>query len=63
MEVDLTVCWEEYSASATAVGHTIVFGGKKKLAGVWVHDREGAALLPLRYHSLQLYDPLMLALR
>jgi predicted TIM-barrel fold metal-dependent hydrolase len=37
-EVDLTVRWEDYAAGATAATHTIVFGGKAKLSGLWVPD-------------------------
>jgi predicted TIM-barrel fold metal-dependent hydrolase len=43
VEVDLTVRWNEYSASAQSATHTVVFGGKAKLAGLWVPDREVAA--------------------
>ena len=43
VEVDLTVRWEEYKASAQACDKTIVFGGKAKLSGLWVPDREVAA--------------------
>ncbi len=39
-EIDLTVRWEEYAAGATAASHTVVFGGKAKLAGLWVPDSE-----------------------
>lgn len=42
LEVDLTVRWEEYCAGATHAGHTIVFGGKARLAGLWVPDHEVA---------------------
>jgi uncharacterized protein len=42
-EIDLTVRWEEYRASALACDRTIVFGGKAKLSGLWVPDREVAA--------------------
>lgn len=38
-EVDLTVRWEEYNASARECDKTIVFGGKAKLSGLWVPDR------------------------
>lgn len=41
--MDLSVRWEEYQAGATAADHTIVFGGKAKLSGLWVPDREVAA--------------------
>lgn len=43
VEVDLTVRWEEYSRSATKCSRTVVFGGKAKLSGLWVPDREVAA--------------------
>jgi hypothetical protein len=43
VEVDLTVRWEEYQASAEGCGKTVVFGGKAKQAGLWVPDREVAA--------------------
>lgn len=41
-EIDLTVRWEEYHASAAQCARTIVFGGKAKLSGLWVPDREVA---------------------
>ncbi|HZS53708.1 MAG TPA: amidohydrolase family protein [Bryobacteraceae bacterium] len=43
LEVDLTVRWQQYHASATSCSKTIVFGGKAKLAGLWVPDTEVAA--------------------
>jgi len=43
VEVDLTVRWKEYEATAKDRQWTIVFGGKAKLAGVWVPDDEVAA--------------------
>lgn len=43
MEVDLTVRYEEYKAAAAGADKTIVFGGKAKLSGLWVPDREVAA--------------------
>src|SRR5437764_6557557 len=42
-EVDLTVRWEEYAASASQCDKTIVFGGKAKLSGLWVPDDEIAS--------------------
>lgn len=38
-EVDLTVRYSEYGASAPADVTSIVFGGKARLSGVWVDDR------------------------
>ncbi len=43
VEVDLTVRWENYSASAEGCDKTIVFGGKARLSGLWVPDHEIAA--------------------
>ena len=43
VEIDLTVRWEEYHARARQCDKTIVFGGKAKLAGLWVRDQEVAA--------------------
>jgi predicted TIM-barrel fold metal-dependent hydrolase len=43
VEVDLTVRWEEYSSQAPNCEKTVVFGGKAKLSGLWVPDREVAA--------------------
>lgn len=43
VEVDLTVRWNEYHASAADCHKTIVFGGKAKLSGLWVPDQEVAA--------------------
>lgn len=37
-EVDLTVRYDEYQASATLADRTIVFGGKARLSGLWVDD-------------------------
>src|SRR3954454_11975089 len=42
VEVDLTVRWDEYAASATLSRKTVVFGGKARLSGLWVADREVA---------------------
>ena len=39
MELDLTVRYDEYIASATQVDKTIVFGGKARLSGLWVDDQ------------------------
>ena len=42
VEVDLTVRWEDYQATAEGCDKTIVFGGKAKHSGLWVPDREVA---------------------
>lgn len=42
-EVDLTVRWHEYEATAAGCAKTIVFGGKAKLSGLWVPDQAVAA--------------------
>ncbi len=42
VEVDLTVRWSDYHATAATCDKTIVFGGKAKLSGLWVPDREVA---------------------
>jgi predicted TIM-barrel fold metal-dependent hydrolase len=39
MEVDLTIRYEDYRASAPPDSKAIVFGGKAKLSGTWVDDR------------------------
>ncbi len=38
VEVDLTVNYPDYAATAGDVAHTIVFGGKARLSGLWVDD-------------------------
>ena len=43
VEVDLTVRWSEYHATASDCRWTVVFGGKAKLAGLWVPDADVAA--------------------
>ncbi len=43
VEVDLTVRWDDYRASAEGCDKTIVFGGKAKLSGLWVPDHEIAS--------------------
>ncbi|WP_019547341.1 amidohydrolase family protein [Streptomyces sulphureus] len=42
-EVDLTVRWEQYAASAPADSLAIVFGGKARLSDLWVDDESVAA--------------------
>ena len=42
VEVDLTVRWSEYHATASTCEKTIVFGGKAKLSGLWVPDPDVA---------------------
>jgi predicted TIM-barrel fold metal-dependent hydrolase len=51
-EVDLTVRYEDYRASATPDTRTIVFGGKAKLSGVWVDDRHVAAYVAAHADTL-----------
>ncbi|MBM3735129.1 MAG: amidohydrolase [Acidobacteria bacterium] len=42
VEVDLTVRWEDYHKTAMQATRTVVFGGKARLAGIWVPDRDVA---------------------
>lgn len=42
-EVDLTVRYEDYRATAPGCDKTIVFGGKAKLSGLWVPDGDVAS--------------------
>ena len=60
VEVDLTVRWDEYHATATACEQTIVFGGKARLSGLWVPDRAVAAYVaqqPDRLRAFLCVDP------
>jgi predicted TIM-barrel fold metal-dependent hydrolase len=60
VEVDLTVRWDEYSATATACDRTIVFGGKARLSGLWVPDQavaEYVAQQPDRLTAFLCVDP------
>jgi len=41
--IDLTVRWPDYASTATQAAKTIVFGGKARLSGLWVPDREVAS--------------------
>lgn len=43
VEVDLTVRFEDYQRQSVPDVRTIVFGGKAKLSGLWVDDRDVAA--------------------
>ncbi|MEY3459879.1 MAG: hypothetical protein RL215_3036, partial [Planctomycetota bacterium] len=43
VEVDLTVRFEDYAATAPADVRAIVFGGKARLSGLWVDDAAVAA--------------------
>src|SRR5260370_11256236 len=43
VEVALTVRWSDYAATAADCRWTVVFGGKAKLAGIWVPDADVAA--------------------
>jgi len=60
MEVDLTVHYEDYCRTATAVDRAVVFGGKARLSGVWVDDHYVAqyvALDPKRLIGFLSVDP------
>ena len=60
VEIDLTVRWEEYRASAEECSKTIVFGAKAKLSGQWVPDRAVAdyvAQNPDRLVGFMALDP------
>lgn len=52
VEVDLTVRWAEYDATAAGCDRTVVFGGKAKLSGLWVPDAEVAAYVAKRSDRL-----------
>lgn len=52
VEVDLTVRYEDYRATAPAETKTIVFGGKAKLSGMWVDDRYIAAYVAAHADTL-----------
>ena len=52
VEVDLTVRYEDYRATASAETKTIVFGGKAKLSGMWVDDRYIAAYVAAHSDTL-----------
>jgi predicted TIM-barrel fold metal-dependent hydrolase len=58
--VDLSVRWSEYAATAQAAEKTIVFGGKARLSGLWVPDNEVAAYVssePQRLIGFLSLDP------
>lgn len=60
VDVDLSVRYDEYAKSATLASKTVVFGGKAKLAGLWVPDHEVAiyaALHPDRLIPFLSLDP------
>jgi predicted TIM-barrel fold metal-dependent hydrolase len=60
VETNLTVRWEEYQATAHECRHTIVFGSKAKLSGIWVPDHEVAAYVaahPERLTGFLCVDP------
>lgn len=59
-EVDLTVRFEEYAASAPAETRTVVFGGKARLSGLWCDDdyvAEQVARHPDRLIGFLALDP------
>ncbi len=39
VEIDFTVCYEDYLAQSREEVRTVVFGGKARLSGLWVDDR------------------------
>ena len=47
-DLDLTVRYEEYRATAGACERTIVFGGKARLSGLWVDDHFVASYVAAR---------------
>ena len=53
VEVDLTVRWDDYWATAEGCDKTVVFGGKAKLSGLWVPDREVAAYVATKPDRLR----------
>lgn len=60
MEVDLSVRFEDYAATASEPVRTIVFGGKARLSGLWVDDRyvaEYVAAHPERLIGFLSVDP------
>ncbi len=52
VEVDLTVSYDDYRASAPPDTKTIVFGGKAKLSGMWVDDHYVAAYVAAHRDTL-----------
>ena len=59
-EVDLTVRYDEYRRTASTADHTVVFGGKARLSGLWVDDRYVAdyvAIDPARLIGFLSVDP------
>jgi uncharacterized protein len=48
-KINLSVKWDQYHATASECGKSIVFGGKARLSGMWVPDHEVAAYV--RDHS------------
>ncbi|MEX2174325.1 MAG: amidohydrolase family protein [Pirellulaceae bacterium] len=51
-EVDLSVRYEDYRATATHSVRTIVFGGKARLSGLWVDDQYVADYVAAHPHDL-----------
>ncbi|MGE0758015.1 MAG: amidohydrolase family protein [Pirellulaceae bacterium] len=52
VEVDLTVRFEEYQAQSIPGVRTIVFGGKARLSGLWVDDRDVQSYVAAHPESL-----------
>jgi predicted TIM-barrel fold metal-dependent hydrolase len=60
VEVDLTVRYADYRATASVETTTVVFGGKARLSGVWVEDEFVAAYVakdPARLVGFLALDP------
>ena len=58
--VDMSATYEAYRASAPAETHTIVFGGKARLSGLWVDDQTVASYVardPSRLTGFLSVDP------
>jgi uncharacterized protein len=51
-EVDLTVRFEDYQRQSVSEVTTIVFGGKARLSGIWVDDRDVHEYVNLHPHQL-----------
>ncbi|MFO0878297.1 MAG: amidohydrolase family protein [Gemmataceae bacterium] len=52
VEVDLTVRWDDYQRTSVPDVRTVVFGGKARLSGLWVDDRDVAAYVAAHADAL-----------